>query len=128
MGEHDRERLRDLSAGLLRLHRLLLERERRAYEDLHGAVPSRELFGLLLSDRQFVWLRVLSALIAQIDEVVDAAEPVEPETAQSAFRETRRLLKSEDPGEFRDRYHAALQDSADVVMAHAAVSKLLSRS
>jgi hypothetical protein len=124
--EHDeRGRLRDLSTNLMRLHRLLLDRERGLYEDRHGAIPTRELFSLVLNDEQFAWLRSLSTLIAQIDEVVDADEAVAPETVQSAFREAHRLLKSGDPSEFRDRYHAALQDSPDIVMAHAGVSKVL---
>jgi hypothetical protein len=125
MADDDRGRLRELSTRLMRLHRLLLDRERGLYEDRHGAIPSRELFGLVLNDEQFAWLRTLSTLIAQIDEVVDADEAVVPETVQSAFREARRLLKSGDPGEFRDKYHAALQDSPDVVMAHAEVSRVL---
>ncbi len=125
MGDHERGQLRDLSAGLMRLHRLLLDRERALYEDRHGAIPARELFSLVLNDEQFAWLRSLSTLIAQIDEVVDADEAVAPETVQSAFREAHRLLKSGDPSDFRDRYHAALQDSPDIVMAHAGVSKVL---
>jgi len=79
----------------------------------------------VLNDEQFAWLRSLSTLIAQIDEVVDGDEAVAPETVQSAFREAHRLLKSGDPSEFRDRYHAALQESPDIVMAHAGVSKVL---
>ena len=125
MGNRDRERLRDLSTSLMRLHRLLLDRERGLYEGRHGAIPSGELFSLVLNDEQFAWLRSLSTLIAQIDEVVDADEAIAPETVQSAFREAHRLLKSGDPGEFRDKYHAALQDSPDIVMAHADVSRVL---
>jgi hypothetical protein len=125
MANDDRERLRDLSRRLVRLHRLLLDRERGLYEDRHGAIPSGGLFGLVLNDEQFAWLRSLSTLIAQIDDVVDTEEAIAPETVPRAFREARRLLKSGDPGEFRDRYHAALQDSPDIVMAHADVSKLL---
>ena len=125
MGSHDRERLRDLSTRLVRLHRLLLDRERGLYEDRHGAIPSGELFGLVLNDEQFAWLRLLSSLIARIDDAVDADEAIAPETMRSAFREAYRLLKSGDPGEFRDKYRAALQDSADIVMAHAEVSRVL---
>src|SRR5205823_10457460 len=88
--EHDeRGRLRNLSTSLMRLHRLLLDRERALYEDRHGAIPTRELFSLVLNDEQFAWLRSLSTLIAQIDEVVDADEAVAPETVQSAFRDRK---------------------------------------
>ena len=124
----DRDRLRDLSARLLSLHGILLDRERRTYEERHGAVASRELLHLLLHDEHFSWLRSLSSMIAKIDEVVDAHEPLPPESLQSAFREAHRLLKSGPGGAFQDKYHLALQDSPDVIMAHAAVSRVLSDS
>jgi hypothetical protein len=124
--DQDRDRLRDLSARLLRLHGILLDRERRAYEERHGAVASRELLHLLLHDAHFSWLRSLSSMIAKIDEVVDADEPIPPDGLRSAFREAYRLLKSDDGGDFQDKYHLALQDSPDVIMAHAAVSRVLS--
>jgi len=110
---------------LLRLHRVLLDREHRAYEDRHGAIPSRELLHLALHDEQFAWLRSLSTMIAHIDEAVDADEPIAPEGVQNAFREAYRLIKSGGTGDFQDRYRAALQDSPDVVMAHAEVSRVL---
>jgi hypothetical protein len=112
----------------MRLHGLLLDRERRAYEALHGAVPSWQLFNLVLQDEQFAWLRVLSALIAQLDEAVDGDTPVAPNDAQKAFRETYRLLKSGGRGVFEDKYLEALQDSPDVVMAHAHVSAVLPKA
>ena len=89
-------------------------------------MASRQLLHLLLHDEQFSWLRSLSAMIAKIDEVVDADEPLPPQSVQSAFRETYRLLKSGVGGDFQDKYHLALQDSPDVIMAHAAVSRVLS--
>ena len=126
--DQDRDRLRDLSTRLLRLHRVLLDRERRAYEDRHGAVPSRELLHLALHDEQFAWLRSLSVMIAHIDEVVDADEPIVLEGVQNVFREVYRLIKSGDRGAFQDKYRVALQDSPDVVMAHAEVSRVLPAS
>jgi hypothetical protein len=124
----DRERLHDLSRRLLRLHKVLLERERHAYEQRHGSIPSGALLGLVLDDEAFAWLRSLSALIADIDAVVDTDEPVAHEGAQRALREARRLLKSGEGGDFQDRYHVALQESPEVVMAHADVSRVLPAS
>ena len=124
--DQDRDRLRDLSARLLRLHGILLDRERLAYEERHGSVASRELLHLLLHDEQFSWLRSLSSMIANIDAIVDADEPILPESVRGAFRAAYRLLKSDEGGDFRDKYHLALQDSPDVIMAHAAVSRVLS--
>jgi hypothetical protein len=117
--------MRILSTRLLDLHGVLLDRERRAYEEEYGYVASRELLHLLLHDQRFAWLRSLSSMIANIDAVVDADEPIPPESARAAFRDAYRLLKSGAGSDFRDKYHLALQDSPDVIMAHAAVSRVL---
>jgi hypothetical protein len=122
--DQDRDRLRDLSARLLRLHGILLDRERLAYEERHGSVASRELLHLLLHDAQFSWLRSLSSMIAKIDEVVDADEPLPPQSVQSAFREAYRLLKSGAGGDFRTS--TISRWIAGWIMAHAAVSRVLS--
>jgi hypothetical protein len=126
--DHDRERLRDLSTRVVRLHKILLDRERRAYEERHGSVPASTLFQLVLHDAQFAWLRALSAMIARIDALVDAQEQVAEADARRVFSDAYRLLKSGGGGEFQDKYHAALQDSPDVVMAHADVSRVLPAS
>jgi hypothetical protein len=125
--DQERERLRDLSRRALRLHKLLLDRERRAYEARHGTVAATTLFQLVLHDEQFAWLRSLSAMIAQIDALVDGDEYIAEEDVQHVFREAYRLLESGAEGDFRDKYHAALQDSSEVVMAHADVSRVLPR-
>ena len=119
--------LGDLSARLLRLHGLLLAREREDYEAAHGAVGARELLRLLLGDDRFAWLRSLSQLIARIDEAVDAERAGTPADAAAFHRETHRLLRSGGTDAFATRYAAALQASAEVVMAHADVVKALPR-
>ena len=124
----ERELLRDLSSRLTRLHGLLLDRERYAYEARHGSTPSHELFRLVLHDDRFAWLRALSRLIAQIDETVDADEALVADTVERANAAVYRLLKAGGDGEFQRKYHAALQESPDVVMAHADVSKILPRT
>ena len=122
----ERDRLRDLSTRLLQLHGVLLDRERRAYEDRHGSVPTYELFQLVLYDAQFSWLRSLSGMIANLDALVDADEPISPDNVRSVFHEAFVLLKSGEGGDFQAKYIVALQESPDVIMAHAAVSRVLS--
>lgn len=123
--DQERERLRDLSARVVRLHKALLDRERRVHEDRHGPIPPAELFRLVLHDEQFAWLRSLSTLIARIDEMVDADDPISKEHEQAAFAEAYRLLKSGGSHGFSDKYRDALQESPDVVIAHAEVSRVL---
>ncbi len=123
----ERERLRDLSRRVLRLHKVLLDRERRGYEARHGRIAPGTLFRLLLHDEQFVWLRSLSGMIAEIDALVDGEEEIADDDVQRVFREVYRLLKSGSSGTFHEKYVAALQDSPEVVMAHAEVSRVLGR-
>jgi hypothetical protein len=125
--DDERQRLRDLSRGLFRLHGLLLDRERRTYERQFGRVGSNELLRLLLNHNHFAWLRSLSGLMARIDEMVDTEDPVTASDAERLLRETHRLLKSGDSGAFQDKYRDALQESPDVVMVHAGISEMLRR-
>lgn len=123
----ERQRLRDLSRELFRLHGLLLDRERRTYERQYGRVGSNELLRLLLNHDHFAWLRSLSGLMAQVDEMVDTDDPVTAHDAEPLLRETHRLLKSGDSGLFQNKYRDALQESPDVVMVHAGISEMLRR-
>jgi hypothetical protein len=119
------DRLRDLSARLLQLHAILLGRERQAYEARHGPTRSAELLQLVLHDEQFAWLRALSVLITRIDAALDEDEPEAAPDVEGFVRQAHQLLRSGGSGPFERRYADALQDSPDVVMAHAAVVKVL---
>ena len=121
----DRDRLREISLRLLALHKLLLDRERRVYESRHGAAAAADLLRLLLQDEQFAWLRPLSRLAAEMDGLVDSDDPLSEEVAQQAYRDVYRLLASGERGVFQDKYRDALQESPDVVMAHANIRSVL---
>lgn len=123
----EREHLQELSARLLALHGLLLARERRFYEAAHGPVAPAALLRLALHDAQFAWLRALSGLIARVDERLHAAEGRPREGTGTLLGDAYRLLKSGGPGLFEEKYREALQDSPDVVLAHAGLTELLPR-
>jgi hypothetical protein len=118
----------DLRERLLALHKLLLDDEARAWQARNGReVSGHALFRLLIEDAEFAWLRALSGLASRIDAALDEPDPELPAGAEErAFlEETRRLLRSEGQGPFETKYRDALQRLPDVVMAHAAVIKLL---
>jgi hypothetical protein len=123
-----RERLRELSARLLRLHALLLGRERQRYEAAHGPLTSGELLKRLLTDQQFAWLRALSQIITLIDAAVDEDDPTEAVNVEALFGQAQQLLRSGQGSAFERKYHAALQEYPEVVMAHAEVVKLFPRA
>jgi hypothetical protein len=122
-----RKRLTDLRHGLLRLHKALLDSERLTYERVHGRIASPgAFFQLVIGDVWFEWLHPVSELVVQIDEMLDAEEPFTAIDATRVIERARLLLKpSEEGSGFGKRYYEALQRDPDVVLAHAAVKKLL---
>ncbi|MDQ3687923.1 MAG: hypothetical protein M3430_20285 [Acidobacteriota bacterium] len=122
------ERLRGLRRALLHLHKTLLDDERARFERVRGRIESSGAFlQLVLHDEWFAWLRPLSGLVVQIDELLDAEEATKGE-AEALITQAHSLLKPEEGGEgLGDKYRAALQRTPEVVLAHAEASKLLGR-
>ena len=119
-------RLRDVRHALLRLHKALLDDERAAFERARGRIESSgEFLQLVLHDEWFAWLRLLSELVVQIDERLDADEPLTESDAEELMKQARALVKSPGEEDFARKYRDALQRNPDVVMVHAAVSKVI---
>ncbi len=118
--EDARPRLNAAREALLSLHRTLVTSERITYERTHGRIQSNsQLLALLLRDAWFVWLRGLSALIVQMDELMEADDDVVAANAATVLGEARTLLtpRADDPT-FGQQYLDALQRDPDVVIAH----------
>ena len=124
-GDDDLQRLRDVNIRVTRLHKVLLDRQHKAYEAEYGPVMPTQLLQLLLTSEQFAWLRPLSGLMARIDEALDDDSETSRATVAGLFREVHGLLRSGRDGVFETRYRDALQESADVVIAHAEVVRAL---
>src|SRR5205814_2587052 len=90
-------RLREVRLKMLHLHQTLLEMERKSFESAHGRVNSGELLQLVINHGQFAWLRMVSALVVQIDEMLDADEPATHADATNLITGARQLFtESED--------------------------------
>lgn len=127
-----RQGLKDLRHGLLRLHKLLLDLERRDFERARGRIAnSYEFLQLVLKDPWFDWLHRLSELIVQIDEGLDTRDsdtPMTEDDAKALIERSRTLLAPSETGsEFQKNYFLALQQSPDVVLLHSEVMRLLGR-
>jgi len=125
-----RRRLVDLRHGLLHLHKVLLDSERKTYERSHGrriGSPG-EFFELAVGDAWFAWLHSISEMVVRIDEMLESDEPATAIDASRVIDQARLLLRpSEEGAGFARSYYEALQRDPDVVLAHAAVKKLLRR-
>ncbi len=119
--------LDNMFAGLLRLHKALLDDERVAYERVHGRIPSNGAFlQLTLNDAWFAWLRPLSQAIAKLDELSESDDAISHEAIPPLLASVQTLLIPAEEGEgFSRQYHDALQRNPDVILEHAAVKALL---
>ena len=130
MTEQNRERLRELRAKLLQLHKVLLDDARASYEMDRGRVPSNaSLLQLVINDPWFAWLRPLSEKVVRIDVMLlPDAEATEAD-AVTLLEEVERLLspaEGEEP--FAQRYSEALQRQPAVIMAHGGVRRVLKQA
>ena len=120
-----RERLVALRIALLRVHKALLEMERRSYEKQNGFVNTGELFRLVVDDPQFAWLHNISEFVVRIDETLTGDAPVAGPDAAVAYDLARKMFTATESGDtFQKKYFDALQDDPAVVMEHAELARL----
>jgi hypothetical protein len=122
-----REQLRSVRGVLLSLHKTLLDHERKAYERDQGKISnSYEFLNLVMSDPWFAWLRRLSELIVEMDELLADRKSPQETTGLALIRQSAMLLTPVESGdEFQRKYFVAMQQSPEVVLAHAEFAKVL---
>src|SRR3954468_20802245 len=124
-----RKSLEDARHALLALHKALVDSERVTYEKTIGGIQSpNEFLQLLISDPWFAWLQPLSQLIVSMDEMLEAKEPLTAAVVDAVLKQAGTLLVPSESGEgFSRHYFDAMQREPDVVLAHAAATKLFGR-
>jgi len=120
-----RQRLERLRHALLKLHKLLLDDERAAYERVHGRTSPAQLLQLLVNDKAFAWLRPVSELVVRIDELIESEEP-ETDGADLIARARSLLVANETGSESERKYHSVLQRLPDAVLLHRELIAILS--
>lgn len=120
--------LTGLRNTLLELHKILIDSERAAYErDVEKISTPNQMLGLLMEDPWFAWLRDLSGLVVAIDERIDDRKhPVTQADADRFVTRARTLLTPAEHGHgFEKRYFEAMQRDPEVVLGHAATSRII---
>ena len=119
-------RLDKLRHALLELHKTLVDAQRIRYEREHGRVESSgELLDLVLRDASFEWLRVLSALIARLDELGESDDRGAAAEMRSVIDRLRTLVKFEGNPGFTVPYRDIVDAVPDALVAHVRLSRLL---
>src|ERR1700682_2327611 len=96
--EAARQKIMSLRHALLRLHKTLLNMERRDYERQHGHVSTGELFRLVLDHQQFAWLHNISEFVVRLDETLAGEVPITSEDTGSAIGTAWKLFVASDLG------------------------------
>lgn len=120
-----RQQLIALREALLKIHKALLDMERRDYELANGAVNVGELFRLVVDHQQFQWLHNISEFVVRIDETLTGKAPVTPLDAKTNIELARKMFTPTESGDaFQKKYFDAIQHDPNVVMEHAELARL----
>lgn len=120
-----RDKLITLRLALLKLHKTLLDMERREYERANGKVTVGELFRLVIDHQQFGWLHNISEFVVRLDETLAGENPVTPEDVRTAISLARKMFAPSEAGDaFQKKYFDAIQSDPSVVIDHAELARL----
>jgi hypothetical protein len=124
MNDQDRALLSEMRRLLLELHKTLIDWQRRDYETTRGRLQTTQLLQVIFNDPEFAWLRTMSGLIVRVDEALEAKPPEGSETGPLVAA-ARELIAPEAGSPYGLRYHAALQELPEAVLAHRDLVQLL---
>ena len=121
-----RAALRDLWKQLLPLHRALIDAARDEYAASVAPVNGpTHLLQLINEDPFFAWLKPMTALIVDIDEM--SRTDFDRAALDAIVARVRTLFAAEADDAFQRRYLPLLQRDVDVAIGHAAVRQILAR-
>ena len=122
-----RESLKTLRVALLDLHKALLDLEKEYYEKEFGEIKSPgEYLQLVINHPQFDWLKKLSGIIVEMDELLSPRSKQGQDEATSAVATAKELLILDEHGtDYQKRYWEAVQESPDVLIEHVKATRLL---
>ncbi len=111
---------------LLRLHKVLLDEERRAFEAERGPMGTPgQVLSLVMSDPYFDWLHAISRTIVKFDEMSETSDSNEEQAAALITQAKNLILTKDADSDFSVKYKNSLQKNPAAVLAHAEVLKAL---
>jgi hypothetical protein len=120
-----RAALREVSKLLLPLHRALIDGAKEDYAFAVEPVKPAQLLQLLTDDPFFAWLKPVTSLIVDIDEM--ARTDFETSDAAAIADRIDSLFGPKAEGTFSEQYVPMLQRNVDIAIGHAALRKAITR-
>lgn len=120
------ENLRKVRNELLSLHKTLMEIEKENYEAKVGKISPNQLLQMLFENGQFAWLRAISGLVVEIDEMLADKKGFDQDLAASLVKKTKTMFDESDHFRgFKVKYQANLDTEGSVSDHHRKLQNLL---
>ncbi len=111
---------------LLELHRALIEAQRLAFEKNHGVLSASALLDRLINHSDFAWLKPMTTLIVEIDEMLDGAAKGNADEAKACIEQLDKLFGTGAPlNAFQTRFYEIIETHPDIAALHATLTGLL---
>lgn len=122
------ENLKEIRNELLSLHKTLMDIEKENHEAQFGKVSPNQLLQMLFENEKFTWLRTISILVVEIDEMLADKKGVDKELADSLIKKTESLFdESEEFADFKAKYRVNLDTESSVAKHHKKLLELLEK-
>lgn len=121
--------IHSVSRALTAVHKALLDETIREFEQRERrSISPQTAWHAAMHDPFFSWLRPVSLLIAEIDELLSQAEEIGPGLAHGVRIEVESILHGMTSGaSFARRYREMLQRDPDLVARHGELKLALAR-
>ncbi|WP_109482830.1 hypothetical protein [Paraburkholderia sp. C35] len=117
--------LGEIRKPLLVLHKAILDHERALYEKEFGPATPAAFLQVLINGTGFRWLTPMSAIIANVDEILDDDKATSADR-MAAVESVTGLFSEDSPGNiFLPHYRQILQDSPEILHAHGQIAPIL---
>ncbi len=120
------ENLKEIRNELLKLHKTLMDIEKENYEAEFGKITPTQLLQMLFDNKWFVWLRTISILVTEYDELFADKKGMDQDLAISLLEKTKQLFdESDNFKEFKNKFKVNLDTESSVAIHYDKLLNLL---
>ncbi len=120
------DNLKAIRNELLGLHKTLMGIEKENYEAENGKITPTQLLQLLFDNESFTWLRTISILVVEIDEMFADKKGIDRELGKSLVEKSAQLFdQSNEFSEFKAKFSPHLDTESSVEKHYNKLMELL---
>lgn len=112
-----RAELRPVRRAFFRLHKALIDAERRGFETRRGDHSNAEFLQALINHPELGWIQPMTRLLVRVDEVLADRGPLARQAARELILEIRDMVEPSD-APAAAAYERLRERDPDVLLAH----------